>query len=149
MTFVPIVCYGAKSWGDACSKKHIKKLINAGQRDIITRCIRAYRTTSLASALAISGIPPLHQIIYTTYKSHLDLMYKKRIREIDVEDLFPLSDLIYPSYWLHINHDLTGKNIERLHTIPNTWRIYTDGSVIDGRVGGSLIALNPDGIIVK
>ena len=117
-------------------------------RDIIIRCIRAYRTTSLASALAISGIPPLYQIIYTTYKSHLDLMYKK-IREVEVEDLFPLSDLIYPSYWSHINHDLTGKNIERLHATSNTWRIYTDGSVIDGRVGGSLIALNPDGIIVR
>ena len=34
--------------------------------------------------------------------------------------------------------------------MPNTWRIYTDGSVIDGGVGGSMVAYNnPDGVIVR
>ena len=113
MTYVPIVCYGARSWGDACSKKYIKRLINAGQRDIVTKCICAYRTTSLASALAISGVPPLHQVIHAIQKCYYNLKQEKRLRKVEVEDLFPLDHLVYPCYWSYINHDLTGNNILR------------------------------------
>ena len=50
---------------------------------------------------------------------------------------------------MYINPDLTGNNIESLQTMPHTWRIYTDGSVIDRGVGGSMVAYNPDGVIVR
>lgn len=91
MTFAPIVYYGANCCGDACSKKYIKRLVNAKQIDILVRCIRAYRTTTLSITLAISGFPPLHQVILSTFQTYQELRRNKQlIGETQLRNCFHL-----------------------------------------------------------
>ena len=63
--------------------------------------------------------------------------------------MFSLGSFSYPSCWCAIPNDLTGENNQRLQTVLNTWRIFTDGSAIDGGVGGSIIVYDTEHNILR
>ena len=73
MAYEPVIIYAADCWGEACKKKQIRKLLMRNQRETLIKCLRAYRTTSYHSLLALSGFSPLHIRVLKEYQqSHLN-----------------------------------------------------------------------------
>ena len=103
MAYEPIVTYASKCWGEACKKKYIKRLFVQSQREILIKCLRAYKTTSYYCLLAISGSPPIH-IKILKHSQFGQTSVLNLARENELEDLFPLKNVPHPSKWTHINH---------------------------------------------
>ncbi|CAK1602629.1 unnamed protein product [Parnassius mnemosyne] len=55
----PVALYAASAWAPAVSKLGVRRLLNTVQRGFAQKIIKAYRTVSLHSALALAGLLPL------------------------------------------------------------------------------------------
>lgn len=57
--FLPTVTYGAAFWGHVASKRLIKEKLRSHQRGALLTVLRAYRSVSTISLIAIAGVLPL------------------------------------------------------------------------------------------
>ncbi|CAK1595525.1 unnamed protein product [Parnassius mnemosyne] len=55
----PVILYAASAWAPAAKKLGVRKQLNTVQRGFAQKIIKSYRTVSLHSALALSGLLPL------------------------------------------------------------------------------------------
>ncbi|KAL0812196.1 hypothetical protein ABMA28_009571 [Loxostege sticticalis] len=105
----PIVTYGACAWAEATKLEMNKTKLDALQRGFAQRACKAYRTTSLTSALVLSGLLPIDlriQEAATLYEAKkgfsVDFLPPGRMLEKKVKVL----DLPHPSYQITTDYEL-------------------------------------------
>ncbi|XP_045452174.1 uncharacterized protein LOC123661232 [Melitaea cinxia] len=136
----PVILYAAAVWSPAVSKLGIRKQLNVVQRGFAQKLCRAYRTTSLNSALLLAGILPLDLRVReaaTLYEARRGVP-QRVIGDREVERMS--SALRSPHPACHV--DLEFKClVDREQFIANSEHevnIFTDGSKIEGKVGAAL-----------
>ena len=151
MAYEPIVTYASKCWGEACKKKYIKRLLVQSQREILIKCLRAYKTTSYYCLLAISGSPPIH-IKILKHSQFGQASVLNLARENEFEDLFPLKSVPHPSKWTHINHVCYNsiKAFSWNRTLKRqTMTYFTDGSKSPEGTGAAFVLYSSENGITR
>ncbi|XP_048485555.1 uncharacterized protein LOC125490423 [Plutella xylostella] len=133
----PIMTYAASVWSEAVELEMNKKQLFSLQRGFAQKICKAYRTVSLTSALALSGLLPLDlriQEAANLYKSKKLLSTDYLPPGKELERKVGYLDLPHPSTLTSTNYEFF-ENTNPLHTGS---QIFTDGSKIEGKVGAAL-----------
>ncbi|XP_063823084.1 uncharacterized protein LOC135073021 [Ostrinia nubilalis] len=139
----PIMTYGACAWSKATHFQMNAKIISALQRGFAQKICKAYRTTSLTSALILSGTLPLdlriqeNATLYEAKKGISDAYLppgRKLEEKVKFENLPHPSEATTAEFTLLENMDA---DTQATHQITGP-QIYTDGSKMDGKVGAAL-----------
>ena len=136
----PIILYAASAWAPAAEKIGIKKHLNEVQRGFAQKIVKAYRTTSLNSALLLSGLLPLDLRIreaaslYEIKKGHSCRVVGDR----DVEIPVPFTETPHPQVCNGLEFDQINNDAELIQREEDGPKVYTDGSKIEGKVGAAL-----------
>jgi hypothetical protein len=121
----PMILYGAEIWGNRMTNYTAKSCIGSGQRKMLLRATRAYRTTSSAALQVICNVPPAW--MYASIKHELR---KETMQSILLEPETPLKRHLHPSI------DPTSLVDNELNTQLDT----TVASVMWTRVGEQFVA---------
>ena len=148
MAYEPVIIYAADCWGEACKKKQIRKLLMRNQRETLIKCLRAYRTTSYHSLLALSGFSPLHIRVLKEYQqSHLNRVNVPEDEHL--EQLYSLQNIVHPSEWKHLSHvchETENAFFKRNEPIVDSvMSYYTDGSKFLEGTGAAFILVSAQG----
>lgn len=141
----PVMLYGASTWAEVANRVVIKKKLDRVTRMFSIMVAKAHRTTSLVAAAALSGIIPLDLRALEQKR----LYETKRGRPLPELPGRPLERRISPFALPHpaerrrlkFEHITTPEDMERLS--PRRPRLFTDGSKIEGRVGGAVSVWGP------
>ena len=148
-TIEPIVTYAAAAWAPATKKLGIRKKLGSVQRGFAQKLCKSYRTVSLNSALALSGILPLDLRIQEAAALYEARRGSSRFvpgdREIEsavrfAEAPHPATQTPLEFMCLADQELLDSNNVQAV-------RIFTDGSKIEGKVGAALSIWDNDGEI--
>ena len=138
----PTVLYAANVWGARATRVAIRTRLDRITRHFAILVAKAHRTTSLTAAAALSGVIPL------------DLRALEQLRLYEVKRGKPLLDfpgremerrispfdLPHPSRRAGIAFELIHNEGELLQIPPTLPQVYTDGSKLEGKVGGAVTA---------
>jgi ribonuclease HI len=142
----PTLTYAASVWNKATHRKSIQKRLNSAQRPFAISICKGYRTISLTSAQALAGIAPIDikiqelTGIYQVKTSHI--LPRHLPTDRTYENKIHYTQLPHPG-----NRHL--ENIEHIGTVDEDTKtkyhitgleIYTDGSLIDNKVGAAFVA---------
>lgn len=137
----PIVLYAANIWAPKVKLKFNRKIMDQITRDFALRISRAHRTVSLTAAVALADVIPLH--LKATERHELYLVKKggthPALSGREVEIRTHPADMPNPRNRTNtlLTYGLieTEEDLNKLDS--NRPQIYTDGSKIDGKVGGA------------
>lgn len=118
------------------------------QRETLIKCLRAYRTTSYHSLLALSGFSPLHIRVLREYQqSHLNRVNVPEDEHL--EQLYSLQNIVHPSEWKHLSHVCheTEKAFFKRNEpiVDSVMSYYTDGSKSLEGTGAAFILVSAQG----
>nr|BDU78964.1 hypothetical protein [Bombyx mori] len=135
----PVIMYAAGAWAKSAAKLVSRKQLNVVQRGFAQKICRAYRTVSLNSALALSGILPLDlrikeaATLFEIKKRKKEHAYGDR--EVEKEVMY--TKIAHPACKPHLQYKHL-ENQEQINTLENLqFKIYTDGSKFEGKVGAA------------
>lgn len=139
----PIVTYGACAWSEATKLEMNKKPLEALQRSFAQKICKAYRTTSLTSAMVLSGTLPLdlriqeNAALYEAKKG-ISSTYLPPGRLLEQKVKF--SDFPHPATQITTEYELLeDMDSDTQTTLQITGpQVYTDGSKMEGKVGAAL-----------
>ncbi|XP_063632467.1 uncharacterized protein LOC134803596 [Cydia splendana] len=138
----PTMLYAAGAWGNVACRVYARKKLDRITRVFGIKIAKAHRTVSTVSAAILAGIIPLDLRL----QEQLELYEVKRGKPLPEIPEGKLQSRVHPSSLPHpatrsrptfgfIN---TEEDINVGPSQIDTWRCYTDGSKIQGRVGGAL-----------
>ena len=121
----PCLTYGAVCWEKAVKLKTVKTELAKFQRLALTCCAQVKRSTPGSIMEIMLGIKPLH-------------LHIKELAEIACLRISGVgNDSIRPTITLEQNFEV---NIEDGKDVDTKFRIYTDGSKIEGNIGSGVVA---------
>ncbi|XP_063544290.1 uncharacterized protein LOC134752526 [Cydia strobilella] len=138
----PTILYAAGAWGSVATRVHARKKLDRITRAFGIKIAKAHRTVSTVSAAILSQIIPL-DLRLQEQKELYEVKRGKTLPELPEGKLQPRahpSILPHPADRKRLTFSLT-KTEEDLTEGPSqgdTWRVYTDGSKIQGKVGGAI-----------
>ncbi|XP_075990359.1 uncharacterized protein LOC142986010 [Anticarsia gemmatalis] len=139
----PIILYASSVWAPATELNKVQDTLNSIQRGFALKICKAYRTVSLTSALALTGILPIDLRIqeaasfYKTKKGlSQDYIPPGKELEHGTGNLRPLHPSKLPPIKFELLEDMEPHTITT-HQITGP-QIYTDGSKIEGKTGAAL-----------
>lgn len=139
-TVEPIITYAASAWSSASKKLGVQRHLNAVQRGFAQKLCGAYRTTSLHSALALSGILPLDlriQEAAALYEARRGVTLSE-LADREVECRVKFSSIPHPAKHIALEFvSLVDQEQVDSHNNQEV-RIFTDGSRIEEKVGAAL-----------
>lgn len=139
-TIEPIVLYAASVWAPAANKICVVKRLGVVQRGIAQKMCKAYRTVSLSSVLALSGILPLDLRVKeaaTLYRAKKGYEIPE-LKDREVERQTSALEAPHPALRTAIEFVCLGNQEELDNNTDHQVLIYTDGSKIEGKVGAAL-----------
>lgn len=144
----PIITYGAGIWGQAVSKKYVKKALLSMQRGFAIKAIRGFRTVSTTAAIALAQFMPLDlkiREIHTLERTRLCNVSDYLPHDIQLEIPSPVHELLHPAKRISFT---PSDYIEEENT--DMTLIYTDGSKQDDdSVGAAFVCFDPGGTTPK
>jgi len=126
---LPLLLYGAPIWYKAIDIASNKLKLIRVRRIINVRITKAYRTVSIESLCALTGLTPI------TIKIQEAFQYYRIIRGQDKEDT-NVETRMGTQYWQHPVETITFLSEETKDT--STVQIYTDGSKSEKGVGAGI-----------
>ena len=140
VAFEPILTYAASIWGEACSKKYIKEMLDAGQKTNLIKCLGAYRTSSLSALRALTKIPPLHLKI-EQLKRKYKIIESETLKEDNsiLEKPLPFREMLHPREWKHIEYTIYQGNTNSMEQ--HIMHYYTDESKSDKGTGAAFVTI--------
>ncbi|XP_045536678.1 uncharacterized protein LOC123721595 [Papilio machaon] len=136
----PTILYAASAWAQAAKRKGTLTLLNRVQRGFALKIVRAYRTASLNSVLALAGLLPLDlrvqeaALLYEVKKGHSQQV----LGDLDLELPVPYAQTQHPVHLEGLQFDCMADGDEVAQRAAVDVNIYTDGSKIEGKVGAAL-----------
>jgi len=140
MCYETIITYAASIWGYAAKKKYIENMINAGQRRILIKCFKGYRTTSLKAMQSFAGVYPLNLTVRWMHDVYASKVLDDKTFNDKVEKPYPLKDMLHPKEWKHINYYTISTN--NIYKKDSFWDYYTDGSKGIKGTGGAFVLID-------
>ncbi|XP_069365321.1 uncharacterized protein [Maniola hyperantus] len=132
--------YAAAVWAPAVDKLGIQKQLKVVQRGFAQKLCRAYRTTSLNSALLLAGILPLDlrireaAVLYGARRG----VFQRAIGDREVERMFPALQSPHPAQHIDLDFKCLVDQAQLMDNNGHDLNIFTDGSKIEGKVGAAL-----------
>ncbi|XP_045458461.1 uncharacterized protein LOC123668812 [Melitaea cinxia] len=136
----PVILYAAAVWAPAVDKLGIRKQLNVVQRGFAQKLCRAYRTTSLNSALLLAGILPLDLRVReaaTLYEVRRGVP-QRIIGDREVERMSSALWSPHPACHIDLEFECLADQDQFKANCANDYNIFTDGSKIEGKVGAAL-----------
>lgn len=133
----PIIMYASSVWAPAIDLEVNRSHLNALQRGFAQKICKSYRTVSLTSALALSGLLPLDlriQEAASLYKAKKSVSSDYLPPKMKLEKRVSPLDQPHPSTQTSVDFEF----LEDIQTQLKGPQIYTDGSKIEGQVGAAL-----------
>ncbi|XP_045451007.1 uncharacterized protein LOC123659888 [Melitaea cinxia] len=140
----PVILYAAAVWAPAVDKLGVRKRLNAVQRGFAQKLCRAYRTTSLNSALLLAGILPLDLRVReaaTLYEARRGVP-QRVIGDQEVERMTSALRSPHPACHVDLEFKYLVDQEQFNANSDNNYNIFTDGSKIEGKVGAALSVWN-------
>ncbi|XP_063827121.1 uncharacterized protein LOC135076627 [Ostrinia nubilalis] len=140
----PIIMYASSAWSPAASKLGIRKHLNEVQRGFAQKMVKAYRTTSLNSALVLSGLLPLDLRIREAASLYeIKKGYSRRVVEDRaVEVPIPYARAPHPAKIAYLEFGMVENSADLIQRVNDGPQVFTDGSKIEGKVGAALSLWN-------
>lgn len=136
----PTVLYSASCWADVSDRVYAEKTLNSLIRSFAIKISKAHRTVSLVSSVLLSGLLPLtirlkeNALIYRAKRGEPMAELPGRSME---HRKSPFS-LPHPAERKHLRFGLI-ESPEEASSLGNDGLVlYTDGSKLEGRVGGAV-----------
>ncbi|XP_052754561.1 uncharacterized protein LOC128201476 [Galleria mellonella] len=137
----PTILYAASCWAHTTSNHYVGKTLDRITRLFAIKICKGHRTTSFSASVVLAGILPLK--LKAIEQAELYLI--KRGEPLDAlpgrefESRTPVSLLPHPTNRKAISFKTINNQSELDDVIDNNWpRFFTDGSKIEGKVGGSV-----------
>ncbi|XP_052750082.1 uncharacterized protein LOC128200503 [Galleria mellonella] len=137
----PTILYAASCWAHTTSNHYVGKTLDRITRLFAIKICKGHRTTSFSASVVLAGILPLK--LKAIEQAELYLI--KRGEPLDelpgreFESRTPVSSLPHPTNRKAISFKIINNQSELDDVIDNNWpRFFTDGSKIEGKVGGSV-----------
>ncbi|XP_045451643.1 uncharacterized protein LOC123660631 [Melitaea cinxia] len=140
----PVILYAAAVWAPAVDKLGVRKRLNAVQRGFAQKLCRAYRTTSLNSALLLAGILPLDLRVReaaTLYEARRGVP-QRVTGDREVERMTSALRSPHPACHIDLEFKCLVDQEQFNANSDNNYNIFTDGSKIEGKVGAALSVWN-------
>jgi RNase H. len=137
MSFLPLLSYGISVWEQALEKEHNRRKIKTVQRLINIKITKAFRTISHESFCILTGLPPVITKLQETAE-----LYK--IKKVGTYLNYEIEVPVNHNTWPHPAGfpGIRPANDDR----QNVWKIYTDGSKMDNRVGSGIVMFQDEEI---
>lgn len=124
----------------------MQKQLNVVQRSFAQKLCKAYRTVSLNPALILAGMLPLDlriREVASLYEARKGVPQLEP-RNMEVEKMAPVIKTPHPAERMSLDFDSLMNEEQYLNSTNFNFRIFTDGSKIEGRVGAALSIWNGD-----
>ena len=137
----PALTYGCYIWQNALRYQYIKKALNTFQRSFALQISKAYRTVSLNASLVIANIPPLdlkiEQLIEITKVKREGI--HEALKPFAYQKPISFKNLDHPAKRITISYKRieNQEQLEREISDPTSEVYFTDGSLIEERVGAA------------
>ncbi|XP_052748288.1 uncharacterized protein LOC128200104 [Galleria mellonella] len=136
----PTILYAASCWAQTTNKRSTCSLLDRVTRLFAIKIIKGHRTTSFTASVTLAGILPLKYRAIELAELY-QIKKGKPLESLpgrEFETRTPLAALPHPSSRSKIEFTIINNQDEINEIIDNTLpQIYTDGSKIQDRVGGS------------
>ncbi|XP_045456010.1 uncharacterized protein LOC123665820 [Melitaea cinxia] len=136
----PVILYAAAVWAPAVDKLGVRKQLNVVQRGFAQKLCRAYRTTSLNSALLLAGILPLDLRVREAanlYEARRGVP-QRVIGDRKVERMSSALRSPHPASHIDLEFKRLADQEQFTANSEHAFNIFTDGSKIEGKVGAAL-----------
>ena len=134
---LPLVSYGIPVWMQALEKEHNRRKIKAVQRLINIKIAKAFRTVSHEALCILAGLPPIIIKLQETAELY---NIKKAGTYLNYEIEVPVNHKTWP-------HPAGFPGIRPANDDrQNVWKIYTDGSKMDNRIGSGIVMFQDEEI---
>ena len=136
----PIVTYASCVWLSALRKDYNVRRLHAFQRPFLIRICRGYRTMPLISAQVLTGIIPIELRV-----KEVAALYQ--VRKSGISNIWGLNVECERSMnWFLLPHPAS-RDVFKVKDVGEScdgdgmfgWRIFTDGSCVNGRVGAAFV----------
>lgn len=141
----PIICYASGIWSDALRYKHVTKKLLSLQRLFAIKIIQGFRTVSTIAAISIAQLTPLPDKINEVAdidRTRLQGYSSFLPHDLSIETTVPPNELLHPAHRKGITfHDITTVDEYDAVAASADYKIFTDGSKHDDRVGAAFVVL--------